>query len=180
VLGAGSAVVAGQAAPPAQVQWFAGINTGPDAAVLAGLDTQARQPSRAGLAGVVNPLLADGGLGGRVTASIVDVATGQSLFELAASEPATPASTAKLLTAAAVLHSRGPTYQIPTRVVAGAAPGEVVLIGGGDPTLAAGGHQHVRVAIAVTGNGKPAALAPRRNQSRAAAMSVTFVRYRTP
>jgi D-alanyl-D-alanine carboxypeptidase/D-alanyl-D-alanine-endopeptidase (penicillin-binding protein 4) len=120
------------------VQWAGGIDTGAPAAVLAGLAPDAKRPTSAGLAGVVNPLLADAGLGGRVTASIVDVATGESLFELNAGEAATPASTAKLLTAAAVLHSRGPAYQIATRVVAGPNPGEVVIIGGGDPTLAAG------------------------------------------
>ena len=47
-----------------------------------------------------------------------------------------PASTTKLITAATVLAARGPAYRIATRVVAGSAPGEVVLVGGGDPTLA--------------------------------------------
>ena len=51
---------------------------------------------------------------------------------------AIPASTAKILTAAAVLSARGPAYRIATRAVAGNAPGEVVLIGAGDPSLAAG------------------------------------------
>ena len=35
-----------------------------------------------------------------------------------------------------VLAARGPAYRIPTRAVAGANPGEVVIVGGGDPTLA--------------------------------------------
>ena len=35
-----------------------------------------------------------------------------------------------------VLKARGPGYRIATRAVAGANPGEVVLVGGGDPTLA--------------------------------------------
>jgi D-alanyl-D-alanine carboxypeptidase/D-alanyl-D-alanine-endopeptidase (penicillin-binding protein 4) len=47
-----------------------------------------------------------------------------------------PASTTKLVTAATVLAARGPAYRLITRVVAGAKPGEVVIIGGGDPTLA--------------------------------------------
>ncbi|PSK61230.1 D-alanyl-D-alanine carboxypeptidase DacB [Micromonospora sp. MH33] len=47
-----------------------------------------------------------------------------------------PASVTKLATGVAVLAARGPAYRIPTRAVAGAAPGEVVLVGGGDPTLA--------------------------------------------
>jgi D-alanyl-D-alanine carboxypeptidase/D-alanyl-D-alanine-endopeptidase (penicillin-binding protein 4) len=44
----------------------------------------------------------------------------------------------KLATATAVLALRGPDYRITTRVVAGRQPGEVVLVGAGDPTLAAG------------------------------------------
>ena len=48
-----------------------------------------------------------------------------------------PASTAKLLTAAAVLSVRQATDRFGTQVVAGAEPGTVVLVGGGDPTLSA-------------------------------------------
>ena len=82
------------------------------------------------------PLLAAPALGPHITASVVDVATGQILF---ASEPdaaMTPASTTKVVTAVAALAARGPAYRIPTRVVAGAQPGEVVIVAGGDPTLA--------------------------------------------
>lgn len=49
----------------------------------------------------------------------------------------TPASTTKLLTAVAALHALGPEHRFTTRVVAGARPGEIVLVGGGDPYLAA-------------------------------------------
>ena len=69
--------------------------------------------------------------------SVVDAATGEQIFDQNGSDLATPASTAKLLTAATVLATRGPACRLSTRAVAGAAPGEVVLIGGGDPTLAA-------------------------------------------
>src|SRR5207302_1298596 len=47
-----------------------------------------------------------------------------------------PASTMKLATAVSVLATRGPAYQLQTRAVAGPNPGEVVLVGAGDPTLA--------------------------------------------
>src|SRR6185436_4288784 len=80
----------------------------------------------------------DGRLGGHVTASVIDVASGDVLYDRDGAGPVVPASTAKLLTAAAVLRARGPAYRIPTRAVAGATAGEVVLVGGGDPTLAAG------------------------------------------
>lgn len=47
-----------------------------------------------------------------------------------------PASTTKVLTAAAALAALGPDTRFTTRVVAGATPREVVLVGGGDPYLA--------------------------------------------
>ncbi len=68
----------------------------------------------------------------------MDVLTGESLYDLNGANAMTPASAAKLLTAAAVLHARGPNYRIATQAVAGSSPGEVVLVGAGDPTLAAG------------------------------------------
>lgn len=47
-----------------------------------------------------------------------------------------PASTTKLLTVGAALETLGPDHTFSTRVVRGAAPREVVLVGGGDPLLA--------------------------------------------
>jgi serine-type D-Ala-D-Ala carboxypeptidase/endopeptidase (penicillin-binding protein 4) len=66
---------------------------------------------------------------------VVDVATGQVLFDRDAGDPSTPASTAKLLTGLAALTTLDPTDTLTTTVVAGSTPGEVVLVGGGDPTL---------------------------------------------
>ncbi|HEY2791430.1 MAG TPA: D-alanyl-D-alanine carboxypeptidase/D-alanyl-D-alanine-endopeptidase, partial [Micromonosporaceae bacterium] len=54
-----------------------------------------------------------------------------------ATSPTTPASTMKLATTLAVLATRGPNYRITTHVVAGSVPGQVVLVGAGDPTLSA-------------------------------------------
>lgn len=87
------------------------------------------------LAGVLTPLLDAPTLGSGLSAQVVDVATGRVLFDRAADDPSTPASTAKLLTATAALTTLDPAATLTTRVVSGAAPGEVVLIGGGDPTL---------------------------------------------
>lgn len=92
-------------------------------------------PTAAGVAAVLNPLMASAALG-KVNASVVDPATGTQLYGRSADIMTTPASTTKLLTATAVLATRGPAYRLTTRVVAGAEPGEIVLVGGGDPTLA--------------------------------------------
>ncbi len=138
VLAAGAGAAAGTVRDAAPAQWLAGTAAGPDAPVLAGLAADAPRPSTASVAARLGPLFSDAGLGGRVTASVVDVITGESIFERGGTDRATPASTAKLVTAAAVLQARGPAYRIPTRVVAGASAGEVILVGGGDPTLAVG------------------------------------------
>ncbi len=78
------------------------------------------------------------GLGGRLRGEVIDVAAGTTVYGSGADAPAAPASTAKLLTAAAVLTTRGPDYRIPTSVVAGSG-GAVVLVGHGDPTLSGAG-----------------------------------------
>lgn len=103
--------------------------------VLASLDSAAPAPDPGVLAARVLPLLQDPALGTGVSAEVVDVASGEVLLDVDASSPAIPASTVKLLTAVAVLTTLDPAQTLPTTVVAGAAPGEVVLVGGGDPTL---------------------------------------------
>src|SRR3954447_20923341 len=103
--------------------------------VLAGLDAAAPAPAPAALAATLTPLLGSPALGTGVSAEVVDVATGNSLFDLDGGTPSTPASTAKLLTGVAVLTTLDPADTLETKVVAGDTPGEVVLVGGGDPTL---------------------------------------------
>ncbi|WP_250031529.1 D-alanyl-D-alanine carboxypeptidase/D-alanyl-D-alanine endopeptidase [Paractinoplanes maris] len=84
----------------------------------------------------IDPLVKSAALGTKVHVAVLDVASGDVLYARNADTMTTPASTTKLLTAAAVLDARGPSYRLSTRAVAGNAPGEVVLVGGGDPTLA--------------------------------------------
>jgi D-alanyl-D-alanine carboxypeptidase/D-alanyl-D-alanine-endopeptidase (penicillin-binding protein 4) len=84
----------------------------------------------------VAPLVTAPALGSQVSVSIVDAASGEALFQRNPDKMTTPASTTKLVTAATVLAARGPAHRLTTRAVAGARPGEVVLVGGGDPTLA--------------------------------------------
>jgi D-alanyl-D-alanine carboxypeptidase/D-alanyl-D-alanine-endopeptidase (penicillin-binding protein 4) len=103
--------------------------------VLAALSKDAPAPDPGVLTGRLTPLLTSAGLGAGVSAEVVDVATKKVLLDLDAADPATPASTAKLLTAAAALTSLDPSATLKTTVVAGATPGEIVLVGGGDPTL---------------------------------------------
>ena len=138
VLATGAGATVGASGRPSAPQWRSSEAISAAVPVLASLGNDAPKPSAAGVSAVLGPLFADSRLGGHVTASVIDVASGEELFGRDAAGAAVPASTAKLLTAAAVLQARGPAYRIPTRVVAGANPGEVVLIGGGDPTLAAG------------------------------------------
>ncbi|MDG4794372.1 D-alanyl-D-alanine carboxypeptidase/D-alanyl-D-alanine-endopeptidase [Micromonospora sp. WMMD1082] len=107
-------------------------------AVLAAADIGAPLPSVEGLRAVLEPLVGDAALGGRVNVAVADALTGEPLFDRGGGEGTVPASVTKLLTAVTVLTARGPGHRIPTRAVAGAQPGEVVIVGGGDPTLAAG------------------------------------------
>lgn len=98
---------------------------------------QAVPAASEGLAAALKPLLADPALGSVRTASVVDTATGQVLYESGARDAMTPASTVKIATAAAALAALGPEHRIRTTVVPGAAPGQIVLVGGGDPSLTA-------------------------------------------
>ena len=91
--------------------------------------------SAGGPADLADRLLADPDLGGDAGAYVVDVATGEVLLDQDAGGARTPASVAKLATAAAALVALGPTTRLETRTVTGAQPGEVVLVGGGDTTL---------------------------------------------
>ena len=94
----------------------------------------ASPPSPAQLTAALSAAVANPALGARVGVSVVDVATGDVLLNRGGVAQ-TPASTAKLLTGAAALTVLGPDRRLVTRVVAGSAPGEVVLVGGGDASL---------------------------------------------
>ena len=96
-------------------------------------------PTTAGLtaalaAAVANPNL--GSLGGRVT----DAVTGQQVWEQRADAQMQPASTNKVLTAAAALLTLDRDARVTTTVRAAdqtLLPGVVVLVGSGDPVLSA-------------------------------------------
>lgn len=63
------------------------------------------------------------------------VRTGDPVLSVRGDEPTQTGSTMKLVTASAAITALGPDRRFTTRVVAGSAPGTVVLVGGGDPTL---------------------------------------------
>jgi D-alanyl-D-alanine carboxypeptidase/D-alanyl-D-alanine-endopeptidase (penicillin-binding protein 4) len=102
----------------------------------AGPGQDAPAPATAGLAAEVDAALADPALGGRLSVSVLDVATGQALYERDAGALLLPASTAKIVTAVATLTATDPDRRLRTRVLAGPDPGDVVLVGAGDTTLA--------------------------------------------
>jgi D-alanyl-D-alanine carboxypeptidase/D-alanyl-D-alanine-endopeptidase (penicillin-binding protein 4) len=110
-------------------------DVGEPAPVLAALAADAPEPVPATLQDRVGSLLGASALGTGVSAQVVDAATGDVLLDQDAGTPSTPASTAKLLTSVAALTTLDPTATLTTTVVQGATPGEVVLVGGGDPTL---------------------------------------------
>jgi D-alanyl-D-alanine carboxypeptidase/D-alanyl-D-alanine-endopeptidase (penicillin-binding protein 4) len=92
-------------------------------------------PTAAGVAGALAGPLQAPALGPSVAAQVYDASSGQALLNQRGSELVAPASTAKLLTGAAILSVQKGTDRFTTRVVAGPDPATVVLVGGGDPTL---------------------------------------------
>jgi len=115
------------AEPPAPVRPVSKVAPAPD---------DAPAPSQNGIAEALAPVVGNPDLGG-FSGSVTDAASGNVLWSSDASKPVTPSSTAKILTSAAALIALPDDKRVGTRVVAGAHPGEVVLIGGGDPTLTA-------------------------------------------
>lgn len=94
-------------------------------------------PTGTALADVLNPLLGNSALGTRHTAAVVDVSTGKRLYGVGADDALTPASTTKIATAVAALSALGADHRFTTRTALEPDTKELVLVGGGDPTLTA-------------------------------------------
>jgi D-alanyl-D-alanine carboxypeptidase/D-alanyl-D-alanine-endopeptidase (penicillin-binding protein 4) len=122
-------------APPGMSTMLAAAAAAPSP--IAGSRPDAPIPTPAGVAAALAAELDDPGLGPSVAGQVYDAATRTQLFDQRSTAAVIPASTAKLLTGAALLTVRQPTDRFSTRVVAGSEPGAVVLVGGGDPTLSA-------------------------------------------
>ena len=73
---------------------------------------------------------------GSLTGAVINTTTGDLLFDRGATTPSSPANVNQLLTAATAIKILGATAQISTRVMASASQDTIVLVGGGDPTLA--------------------------------------------
>ncbi len=135
--------LAGTAVVGAQQGWFdatpapttaAPLPPAPVSLSMKGVGADGTPPTPAGVRSVLagpaaNPSLAP------LAGLVVDPATGTALWNQGETTPQTPASTIKVLTAAAALLALDHASQFSTKVVRGAQPGAVVLVGGGDPTL---------------------------------------------
>ncbi len=120
--------------PPAGVVVPLPASPEPVAMAVAAADDGRMAPRK--LARLLDPLLADRDLGRHVVAAVADLSTGELVY--AKGDSARPASTTKLLTAAAALHVLGPDHRFTTSVVLEGRGKQrrVVLVGGGDPYLA--------------------------------------------
>ncbi|NYG06546.1 D-alanyl-D-alanine carboxypeptidase/D-alanyl-D-alanine-endopeptidase (penicillin-binding protein 4) [Phycicoccus badiiscoriae] len=98
----------------------------------------ARIPDPTALAKALAAVVADPALRPGPGVVVRDAFTGQTLLSKAASRARVPASTAKLLTALAVDTTLNPLDTLPTTVVQGTRPDQIVLVAGGDTMLATG------------------------------------------
>lgn len=105
------------------------------------------RPEAPALAARLDALIAKADLGkkAQIGVSVIDLATGETLFAHNAETALNPASNAKLLTTAAALERLGPEHRYTTRVWTeasavgdGAITGKLYLQGGGDPALVTG------------------------------------------
>lgn len=115
------------AEPPAPVRPFPQVAPAP---------ASAPAPSPAGIAAALAPVIANPDLGA-FAGMVTDADSGTTLWSGDAARPMIPSSTAKILTTAAALLALPSDHRVSTKVVAGATPNELVLVGGGDPTLTA-------------------------------------------
>lgn len=96
-------------------------------------------------------------LGGEVSLRLVDLASGQMLASFGPDSPTAPASVTKILTALYALEMLGAEHRFSTRLLAtgpieeGVLKGDLVLLGGGDPTLDSDDLNALARSLAATG-----------------------------
>ncbi|MGW0475438.1 D-alanyl-D-alanine carboxypeptidase/D-alanyl-D-alanine endopeptidase [Streptomyces coeruleorubidus] len=123
--------------PGAPAQPRPAPSAGPVLTGLGGISTVKSAPDGKALAKTLMPLLKDPALGPRPAAAVLDVTTGRRLYGTASDAALTPASTTKIATAVAALSAMGADHRLTTRAALEPDTKEVVLVGGGDPTLTA-------------------------------------------
>ena len=102
-------------------------------------------------------LVAAAQLGGDVTYVVADAKTGLVPEARSADRPMAPASTAKTITSLYALETLGGGYRFATRLIAtgpiagGKVQGELILAGGGDPTLDTDGLDDLAARLAAAG-----------------------------
>ncbi|MCC9306631.1 D-alanyl-D-alanine carboxypeptidase/D-alanyl-D-alanine-endopeptidase [Kitasatospora sp. RB6PN24] len=102
------------------------------------------EPTTAGVQAALGGLTTDRALAA-LSFAVVDGGTGKLLLGGNETAPATPASTTKVATSVAALGLLPQTTRLTTKVVRGAAPDEIVLVGAGDPTLTGLNQDQVRI-----------------------------------
>ncbi|GGO26024.1 D-alanyl-D-alanine carboxypeptidase [Microbispora rosea subsp. aerata] len=93
-------------------------------------------PAKGTLAARLADAMGDPALGRSVAGIVLDAVTGTPIFDGRSGTAITPASTTKVVTGLTVLAAMGPDARLATRVVRGASATSIILVGGGDPTLA--------------------------------------------
>jgi serine-type D-Ala-D-Ala carboxypeptidase/endopeptidase (penicillin-binding protein 4) len=113
---------------------------GPGGALAAATGTASGHAAAtaAGVARAIDQVVASPVFGSQLGVLVTDLATDRVLYARNATAGFAPASTNKLATAIAALQVLGPSATFRTEVVAGPPDSAIVLVGGGDPTLAAG------------------------------------------
>ncbi|MFD5869404.1 D-alanyl-D-alanine carboxypeptidase/D-alanyl-D-alanine-endopeptidase [Corynebacterium sp. NPDC060344] len=125
--------VPGVAAPLGPAGVAQGLDDGPSSAPSADESELAAQ-----VAAVMDGAAGDPALG-ELTAIVSSAASGATLWEQGAGQPTRPASSLKILTAAAALLQLDHDKTVTTRVVRYPGQDGVVLVGAGDPTLSVDG-----------------------------------------
>ncbi|WP_227998132.1 D-alanyl-D-alanine carboxypeptidase/D-alanyl-D-alanine endopeptidase [Nocardia australiensis] len=115
------------AQPPASAHPFPQVAPAP---------SNAPAPSTSGIAAALGSVVGNPDLGA-FAGEVTDADGSSVLWSGEADKPMIPSSTAKILTTATALLEMPPDHRVTTRVVAGATPNELVLVGSGDPTLTA-------------------------------------------
>jgi D-alanyl-D-alanine carboxypeptidase/D-alanyl-D-alanine-endopeptidase (penicillin-binding protein 4) len=112
-------------------------------------------PNKAAVANKVRAINVKG-VAGAYSGSVVDLSSGKVVYAHNATRGYIPASTMKLLTSTAALSILGPDHTFKTSVVS-PKRGQIILVGGGDPYLAAKGRSDYPKRATITGLARAAA-----------------------